>query len=160
MIRSLLCLSLLAGASCERSPRLPAAPTRMELGRQIYLKNCQVCHGVNGAGIPDQFPPFQRNPRINGDSKPLIAVILDGMKGGEEIDGVTYRGTMPAWRDLLADHEIAAVLTFIRASWTRGLPEIQALEVRNIRDETAMRKRFWTTQELNSLAAQARQGVR
>jgi mono/diheme cytochrome c family protein len=151
MKQGALLIALVACAGCRPSPYRASDISKAELGRQIYLKNCIVCHGSEGHGIPGQFPPPRHNPRLAGKSEPLIAMVLDGIKNQETIEGITYRGVMPAWRDSLNDHEIAAVLTFVRASWENQAPEIDARSVQRMRDETAMRKRFWTESELQEL---------
>ncbi|MGH7938558.1 MAG: c-type cytochrome [Bryobacteraceae bacterium] len=151
MTRTALLLLLACCAGRGRPRQSQTSVADRERGRQIYLKNCQVCHGENGAGIPEQFPPLVQNHWVNGDPKPLIAIVLDGMKGEQVIDSMTYRGLMPAWRDSLTAPEIAAVLTFVRASWGNHVSAVEASDVQKLRKETATRKNFWTEDELRRL---------
>lgn len=37
--------------------RLPPLAGNPKAGRSIYLAQCAMCHGANGAGIPSAFPP-------------------------------------------------------------------------------------------------------
>ena len=47
----------------------------------------------------------------------LIDIVLNGQTGPIEVNGTTYNGVMAPWRDVLADGEIADLLTYVRSSW-------------------------------------------
>jgi cbb3-type cytochrome c oxidase subunit III len=61
-------------------------------GKAIYAAKCAACHQASGAG--------------------------GGRNGPITVSNKQYGGAMPAWRGQLSSAEIAAVLTYVRASWS------------------------------------------
>jgi hypothetical protein len=109
-------LSVLAAfglASAVASPALAAD------GRQLYLDNCAACHQATGKGVSGAFPALAASKVVVGDPKEPITRVLNG------------RGGMPAFQNDLSDTEVAAILTYVRASWGNkaapiGLPQVVA----------------------------------
>jgi hypothetical protein len=62
---------------------------------------------------------------------------------------------MPALGPLIADEQIAAVLTYVRREWGQAAPAIDAAEVNAIRTATSGRARPWSAEELLQIAAQS-----
>jgi mono/diheme cytochrome c family protein len=91
-----------------------------ERGRSVYNQHCAACHGPEGAGIPGAFPPLADHvPDLlapDGGSTYLVDVMLYGLQGAIEVNGVAYNGAMPAWPQL-SDEDIAAVLNHIATAW-------------------------------------------
>ena len=80
-------------------------------GKAVYEKNCAVCHQVTGAGLPPAFPPITGSkisnaPIFDADGKYLKDGHLDRVLNGIRV--------MPAWKAVLNDTEIAAVITYER----------------------------------------------
>jgi cytochrome c oxidase subunit 2 len=80
-------------------------------GKGVYEKNCAVCHQVSGAGLPPAFPALTGSkvalgPIFGADGKYLKDGHLDRVLNGIRV--------MPAWKALLNDTEIAAVITYER----------------------------------------------
>jgi mono/diheme cytochrome c family protein len=89
-------------------------------GQEIFEENCAHCHRTNGEGLPDTFPALNKNPFVLGDPKPVIATVLNGLKGS--------LGQMPSWKDKLDDQQIAAAVTYVRQSWSnRAAPVTPAM---------------------------------
>jgi len=86
----------------------------MEVGQTVYQINCLACHGPEGKGGVIA-PPLEADPVANGPAAGHISVVLKGLQG-KVINGVSYASAMPAWPQLSND-EIAAAITFERASW-------------------------------------------
>lgn len=82
-----------------------------EVGMQLYQKYCQVCHGVEGDGdgimtnLIGVMPMDHTNPNETNslENKDIVKSILDG-KG-------RY---MPAWRDILSQSDVEALVSYIR----------------------------------------------
>lgn len=91
-----------------------------ELGQSVFNNNCSACHGAQGAGIPGAFPPLAGHvPDLldTPDGKVLVAnILLYGLVGQIEVNGVSYTSAMPAWAHL-SDEEIAAALNHVATSW-------------------------------------------
>jgi mono/diheme cytochrome c family protein len=80
------------------------------LGRRIYVR-CQACHGLDGQGIAGNYPPLAGNPvLLAADPTAAIQAVLRGRPRA------ALNGQMPAFAEL-ADHELAAVLTWARSQW-------------------------------------------
>lgn len=72
-------------------------------GEAVYNKNCSVCHGATGAGIPPAFPAMTGSAVATGPLEGHLAIILNGKNN-----------IMPAWKDVLNDTDIAAVIAYER----------------------------------------------
>ena len=80
-------------------------------GKEVYLKNCSVCHQPGGQGLPPTFPALTGSKIANGpifgaDGKYLKDSHLDRILNG--------KGVMPAWKAILNDTDIAAVIVYER----------------------------------------------
>jgi cytochrome c oxidase subunit 2 len=80
-------------------------------GKTVYEKNCAVCHLASGAGLPPAFPALTGSkialgPIFDADGKYLKDGHLDRVLNGVRV--------MPAWKAMLNDTEIAAVITYER----------------------------------------------
>jgi mono/diheme cytochrome c family protein len=99
-------------------------PTRLKLGRQLYLKNCTVCHGLNAEGSPDwrrrdkdgKFPAPPLNGTGHAWHHPKKA-LMNTIKNGTKVIG----GNMPAWKDRLSDEEIETIILWFQSKWPEEL---------------------------------------
>jgi len=89
-----------------------SAQTDAPTGQSLFIDNCSACHQANGAGVKGAFPALAGNPLVQGDASPLVGVVLKG------------RGGMPTFKDDLNDADIAAILTYARASWGNKAPAV------------------------------------
>ncbi len=78
-------------------------------GEKVYAARCAACHRQNGQGLPNVFPALAKNSFVTGDRQGVIQIILEGRRSSI--------GRMPAWKAILNDQEIAAVVTYIRQAW-------------------------------------------
>jgi mono/diheme cytochrome c family protein len=122
-------------------------------GKAVYEKNCQVCHQAVGQGVPGAFPPVVGSEWVTGSPETLVRILLNGLQGPVEVAGTTYNGAMPAWRDVLADAEIAAVATYVRQLEANEAPPVPPDVVVAVRGGTASRATPWTAPELQAAAA-------
>ncbi len=82
-----------------------------ELGMQLYQKYCQVCHGVEGDGdgimtnLMGIMPMDHTNPNETNSlsNKEIANSILDGKER-----------FMPAWRGILNQNDVEALVSYIR----------------------------------------------
>lgn len=89
---------------------------RFQNGKKVYMLNCQTCHGEDGKGVPDVFPPLAHSDYLMQDRSRAIRQVLYGARGTMIVNGQSYTGEMPA-QSTLNDIEIADVLNYIRNSW-------------------------------------------
>jgi nitrite reductase (NO-forming) len=121
-------------ASARASANAVAAhnPASASDGATVYVTNCSSCHGADGRGVEGFFPPLSRNPMVTGDPRALVAIVERGLRGRIVVDGVTYNGIMPPWKNEIPDDEIASVLTYIRSSWNNRASGITLEEMRSL----------------------------
>ncbi|MFT7632169.1 MAG: putative heme-binding domain-containing protein [Mariniblastus sp.] len=125
------------------------------LGAKIYQResHCATCHLSHGKGSPNVYPPLVNSPWVNGSEERLIKMTLHGVWGKMTVNGKTYdpsRGVPPmtAFRSLLKDEELAAVLTFVRNTWGNEASPVTAASVKKVREQTSSRSTFWQPDEL------------
>ena len=102
-------------------------------GSILYETYCAHCHSRNGMGDKSRFPPLLESPFVMGDRNLLISIILNGMQGQLKIGDKTYNGIMPAHKNILDDHAIASVSTYIRHRFGKKSSPVKTLDVKEIR---------------------------
>ncbi|WP_018290940.1 cytochrome c [Verrucomicrobium sp. 3C] len=130
----------------------PAAANPIEVGQDVYQANCAACHQPSGQGMSGQFPPVAGSDWVNGDPRMLAAIVLGGLQGPVQVAGAEYNGMMPAWKTVLSDAKIAAVLTFLRQSWGNHGSAVEEGQVKAVRAETADHGAPWKVEEVETLA--------
>jgi cytochrome c oxidase subunit 2 len=95
----------------------------MAKGEQVYNTNCGACHQPNGQGLPPAFPAIAGSAIATGDPAAHISLVLNGKPGT----------AMAAYRDILNDADMAAVLTYQRNSWGNDAGIIQPAAIKAAR---------------------------
>ncbi|MEA3066601.1 MAG: hypothetical protein QOK41_8 [Sphingomonadales bacterium] len=111
------------GLGVSRALAQTAAPAGdfqwQALGARTYDTNCSGCHQRSGGGIAGGFPPLAGHaPQLLAQkgSAYMTRVVLFGLTGAIEVEGMPYRGVMPSWSSL-SDAEIAAVIDHVLTTW-------------------------------------------
>ena len=117
-------------------------------GMQLYTSRCASCHQFNGLGMGAEFPPLTGTEWVTGDKGRLIRLVLGGLSGEIEVNGVVYEGAMPPWGGFLDDEQIATLLTYIRSSWGNDASSVSVEEVGRVRHATGTHKGMWSAEEL------------
>ena len=118
-------------------------------GKAVYGRICAACHLGSGKGVPgNNIPPLAGSAIAQGDARKPIGIVLHGLRGPIERNGVQINGQMAAWKDQLSDQEIADVLTYVRANFGNTGAAVTADEVKALREETASRTQAYTEAEL------------
>ncbi|MFC6488855.1 c-type cytochrome [Nitratireductor sp. GCM10026969] len=111
----------------------PVTGEQIALGQEVYAQSCASCHGADLEGQPDwkrrlengrmPAPPHDESGHTwHHSDRDLFAITKLGIGG--VVPG--YGSDMPAFKDILSDDEIAAVLAFIKSTWPERQREIQA----------------------------------
>lgn len=99
-------------------------------GAEIYAQNCAACHGADLSGEPGWPDWRQRKPDGRLAAPPHDETGHTWHHPDEMLFQITKLGTaayigdpnhpsdMPAFGEVLSDQEIAAVLSFIKSTWT------------------------------------------
>ena len=93
-----------------RNP-IPRSAESIARGRQLFAKNCAVCHGADGRGNGPAAAALPQRPDDLGRIAPPPA-FPDGVVAYRIINGVNM---MPAFKSTLSENEIWDLLNFIRA---------------------------------------------
>lgn len=107
--------------------RAPAAT--LDRGGKLYEQHCAGCHGAQGQGVPGAYPPLAKNRAVTLPvTANLVQVVLNGgfppaTRGHPRPFG------MPPYATTLSDADVAAVLTYIRASWNNRAAPVSHLDV-------------------------------
>jgi nitrite reductase (NO-forming) len=109
----------------------------LQMGEATFGRICAACHQPTGLGVPGQFPPLAHSDYLaSAPKEKIIGHLLYGLQGPLVVNGMVYTGQMPAL-GFLPDADIAAVLTYARASFGNQLSRVTADEVAKVRGQTA-----------------------
>jgi mono/diheme cytochrome c family protein len=103
-------------------------------GKKLYEMNCGTCHGLDGLGKPNQAPPLAGSEWVMAKGvQRLTHIPLTGVTGDSKVEGKDWNLQMAAMGAALPDADLAAVLTYIRASWGNKAGEVTADDVKAAR---------------------------
>jgi glucose/arabinose dehydrogenase/mono/diheme cytochrome c family protein len=121
-------------------------------GATLFNSVCFACHGTDGRGAPKPgaegstiAPPLADSPRVLGDERATIAIVLHGLQG--KLNGIDYGAPMVPMNSY-SDAELANVLTYIRNSFGNRAPAVAPAAVAARRAADAARTSYWTPEEL------------
>lgn len=113
------------------------------LGRAVYEKHCASCHGVQREGQADwqRRLPSGRMPAPPHDDtghtwhhpeRVLFDITKHGVVPPHAPPG--YQSDMPAFRSVLSDGEIRAVLAYIKSRWSAKVMAWRAEALKNLEE--------------------------
>ncbi len=116
---------------------LAAGDARMKTGGAVYTDSCMACHGGDGKGQTFLFPTLAGSGVVQADDPAtLIRLVLDGSRAVATGSRPTGPAMPPlGWR--LTDEQVAAVVTYIRNSWSNAAPPVSADDVARMRKALA-----------------------
>ena len=85
-------------------------PELIARGEKVYAANCVACHQGSGKGVMGAFPALDGSKIVMGPKADNIQILLKGRPGT----------AMQSFAAQLNDVEIAAVITYTRASWANA----------------------------------------
>ena len=101
-----------------------------EAGSKIYEQHCVSCHGADGKGIKNAYPPLAGSRAVLAESPAnLVQLTLNGGFAATTASNPRPFG-MPPFAPLLDDAQVAAVLTYIRTAWGNQAAMVSELQVR------------------------------
>ncbi|HUB86911.1 MAG TPA: cytochrome c [Verrucomicrobiae bacterium] len=109
-------------------------------GKKSYDLICAACHGPNGEGKPGQAPPLAGSEWVNAKGfKRIVEIPQLGLNGPVTVKGqnLDFPSGMPPMGAQLSDADLAAVLTYIRASWGNKAEAVTADDVKSVRTAVA-----------------------
>ena len=119
----------------------PRAPTKEETplfggkalteqGSKVYAQHCADCHGKRGEGVAGVYPPLDGNSSVTEPSgiNATRMVLLGGFAPVTAANQRPY--SMPPFAQQLSDDEVAAVVTYLRRSWSNNGSIVRPEQVR------------------------------
>jgi mono/diheme cytochrome c family protein len=102
-------------------------------GRRLYGSYCVDCHGEDGKGKAPAYPPLAGNRAVT--LTPAVNAIRIVLNGGfpPGTAGNPRPYGMPPYSHELNDAQVAAVLTYVRASWGNAAPPVATPDVNRYR---------------------------
>jgi mono/diheme cytochrome c family protein len=102
-------------------------------GAKLYEQHCAECHGVNGEGITAAYPRLAGNRAATADTPVnLVRMILNGGYPPSTHGNPRPYG-MPPFGPSLSDAEVAAVASYVRASWNNQAGLVSTVDVSRLR---------------------------
>ncbi len=116
----------ISGGSSNAVALTPDDRAVVALGSEVYKTQCASCHGAQLEGQPNwqrrradgllPAPPHDATGHTwHHPDGMLFALTKYGP--GPATGNPSYRSDMPAYEDILGDHEIIAVLSYIKSRW-------------------------------------------
>jgi glucose/arabinose dehydrogenase/mono/diheme cytochrome c family protein len=138
----------------EIAGKSPYSRELISKGAVAFRQVCATCHGLDGKGILNKerkmlAPPLHGSKRVaSNDREVVIRILLHGLSG--PVDGKMYPDVMPPM-EANDDEWIASVLSYVRYSFGDDASTVRDDHVKDVRDKTVGRKKYWTLSELQSL---------
>ncbi len=104
-----------------------------ERGGQLYAQRCADCHGKDGRGVAGVYPPLDGNTSVTEPIgiNAIRSVLLGGFAPATAGNPQPY--SMPPFAQSLSDADVAAVVGYIRQSWSNRAAAVQPADVGNYR---------------------------
>ncbi len=109
-----------------------AGPASASLhGEALYAERCADCHGRDGRGVAQAYPPLAGNPTVlQADPRNLVRIVQHGVFGPTTAAWPRPYGMPPQDLD---DADMAAVLTYVRRTWGNEAAGVTAVDVLRLR---------------------------
>jgi mono/diheme cytochrome c family protein len=121
--------------SPKRTPK--ASEQVLERGAHVYKDRCADCHGDNGEGAVNAYPPLAGNRAVTMSvaANAIRAVLSGGFLPATAGNPRPYG--MPPFAHVLSDEDIAAVLSYVRGAWGNNGSAVSVLDVQQYRARPA-----------------------
>jgi len=96
--------------SCQTADKIQQVAYYVN-GRDIYIAQCQNCHGANGEGLGGLTPPLTDSVYMKANKSQLACIIKNGISKPVTVHGKVYEGKMPSFN--MADIDLAQVIVYI-----------------------------------------------
>lgn len=113
----------------DRGPSFDARALS-DQGSKVYAMHCADCHGDNGEGVAGVYPPLDGNSSVT-EPTGVNATRMVLLGGFEPVTAAHQRPySMPPFAPKLSDAEVAAVVTYVRRSWSNHGSTVRPEQVR------------------------------
>jgi len=112
-----------AAAAAASADKVWTKDDLMAQGEKVYATQCAGCHGATGGGIPGAFPAIAGSPIAMGDAAAHMDIVMNGKPAT----------AMAAYKGLLNDADMAAVITYERNAFGNAASIVQPSTVKAAR---------------------------
>ena len=98
-------------------------------GEPLYQTHCANCHGPEGEGLRDLYPPLAQSDYLAANEDILPCIIKAGMSGPIQVNGKEYNMLMPGV-PFLSDGEVTNLMNYIYGRWENDGRHVTLTEVR------------------------------
>ena len=110
-----------------------SADPQLVRGEALYRTHCIDCHGGDGRGAPPAYPPLAGNQAVlNASPVNPVRMVLNGGFAPATAGNPRPYG-MPPFGPVLNDAQVAAVVSYMRASWGNAASAVSSDEVSRYR---------------------------
>ena len=115
------------------APRPASAPFNTAKAAKLYEQHCAQCHGAQGEGIANAYPPLAGNRAVTMTATDnLVQMVLNGGFPPATAGNPRPFG-MPPFVLVLSDGEVADVLSHVRTAWGNQASAVTPQQVNRIR---------------------------
>lgn len=123
--RTLVFIVLIATSiinSCGESNR--------DYGSELYSKHCSNCHGIEGQGLQDLYPPLKGSDYLVANQDELACLILYGIEGEIEVNGKKFNQKMPSTPNL-SEVDLTNIINYISKNIEPSVKRVSLKRVKN-----------------------------
>lgn len=117
----LLLLAVILGMACNHNP--------FRQGEILYGNFCASCHGEQGEGFRDLYPPLANADYFAQHQLETACIVRHGMEKSIVVNGKTYEQPMPEVPQLNAI-EICNIINFLSHQWNPNLSTVTIDQVK------------------------------
>jgi len=130
----------------------PITEADTSVGENIFNTNCMACHQTSGQGIPGAFPPLADHLpdvlSLEGGREFVIDVVLYGLQGAINVNGMAYNSVMTPWATMFDDEQLASVLNYAATAWGNAAALPDGFAAFTAQDVAAQRATALTADEV------------
>lgn len=93
-------------------------------GKILYDRNCSSCHGSNGEGLKNLYPPLAKSDYLNKNQNRLACIIKKGINEPILVNEKPYNELMYGITHLNAV-EITNIANYINTNWGNNNPIVK-----------------------------------
>ena len=116
-----------AGMPWERVTDATPPAEAAAAGERAYLNRCAPCHLPGGEGLPPSYPALRGSAVLSGPVDAHVRIALWGSRAIATPRPNAAR--MPGFHGAASDAELAAILSWERATWAPGALPIRPSDV-------------------------------
>lgn len=119
--------------SASRSAAASLDAQTVKRGAAVYGEHCAQCHGDDGEGAFPAYPPLARNPSLTNPlpANAIKAVLYGGFAPATSSNPRPHG--MPPYAGKLQENDLAAVLSYVRASWGNAGAPVTTIDIERYR---------------------------